>query len=264
MNKDAIWDAMAHLEPDLIEEADNPTAPKSRSRGGKIFLIAAAACLTLAVGALAVESIFGFRILELRNDGQNNHYQLMAEATVKFPISQFGETVQDYIQNGMPVLHETEPESSGDGTEASVVTFDVPTFSTWDEAAEFVGTDIPLVEENPVLASGTRRDFSVHVNRNSVDISTVYSVEVTSIIFTASVAVEDGKPYKTGAVFQGNSDLTITAQNTVTGSGTDVLLYVTTGERSACDAYFIQDGILYNLFMTSGNLELMKEILTSF
>ena len=58
--------------------------------------------------------------------------------------------------------------------------------------------------------------------------------------------------------------MTITPQEAITGSGTDVLLYVTTGERSACDAYFIQDGILYNLFMTSSNTDLMEEILAAF
>lgn len=264
MSRDAMWEAMAHLEPGLIEEADRSTAPRGWNRRGKIFLVAAAACLVLATAALAVESIFGFRILEIQNDGENNNYQLMAEETVQFPLSQFGETVQDYIQNGMPVLHETEPESSGEGTEASVVTFDVPTFSTWEEAAEFVGADIPLAEENPVLAGGTHQDFSVHVNRNSVDISTVYSVGVTSIMFSASVTVEDGKPYRTGASFLGGDNLTITLQETVTGGGTDVLLYVTTGDRSACDAYFIQDGILYNLFITSDNMDLMEEILAAF
>lgn len=263
MNRDTMWEAMAHLEPDLIEEADQ--RQRRRMSVGKVLVIAAAACLVLAAGVLAAESIFGFRILELQNDGEINHYRLLAEETAKFPISQFGETVQDYIQNGMPILEEGPAESGGAGeVEVSVITFDVPTFSTWEETAEFVGADIPLGEENPVLAGGSHRDFSVHANRNAVVISTVYSIGAgCSILFNASVAVEGAESYETGA-FLGNGDLTITPQETVTGSGTDVLLYVTTGERSSCDAYFIQDGILYNLFMTSGDTELMEEILAAF
>lgn len=263
MNKDTLWEAMEHLEPDLIEEADRQ--PRRRMSVGRVLVIAAAVCLVLAAGVLAAESIFGFRILEMRNDGEVNHYQLMAEETVKFPVSQFGETAQEYIQNGMPVLEERPAESSGTGGgEVSVVTFDVPTFSTWEEATEFVGSGIPLAPENPVLAEGSHRDFSVHISRNSVDISTVYSVGVTSIIFNVSVAPEGAQPYQTGASFLGGEDLEITPQKTATGSGTNVLLYVTTGERSACDAYFIQDGILYNLFMNSDDLALMEEILAAF
>ncbi len=263
MNRDTVWAAMAHLEPDLIEEADQQ--PRRRLSVGKVLVIAAAACLVLAAGVWAVESRFGFRILGVRSDGEDQYYELLAEGMTQFPISQFGETVQDYIQNGMPVLEEDPAASDGAGEgEVSGVTFDAPTFATWEEAAEFVGPDIPLAEENPVLAGGFHRDFSVYANSNSVDILTVYYVGTTTIHFYASATVEGGETYRTGVHFLGADDLTITRRETVTGSGTDVLLYITTGERSACDARFIQNGILYSIFITDGNMDLMEEILAAF
>ena len=54
MNKETLWEAMEHLAPDLIEEADYPAAPKRRRTRGKALLIAAAIALgvviSLAIG----------------------------------------------------------------------------------------------------------------------------------------------------------------------------------------------------------------------
>lgn len=264
MNKDTLWNAMEHLSPDLIEEADRPQ--RQRMSPGKILVIAAAVCLVLAVGVLAAESIFGFRVIEMYNDGENNSYELIAEETVKFPVSQFGETVQDYIANGMPVKEgevQEEPVTPGGEVEAAVIALDVPTFSTWEEAADFIGREIPLAAENPVLAAGTRRDITVRVNANVVSLNTVYELEGHSILFSASMEVEGTDGFSVGA-YLGKGDLTITPQQSVTGSGEDVLLYVTEGERPTCDAYFIQDGILYNIFLSSGDIALMEEILAAF
>ena len=261
MNKNTLWEAMEHLEPDLIEEADRQ--PRRRMSVGKVLVIAAATCLVLAAGVLAAESIFGFQILEMHNDGEINSYELLATGAGEFPISQFGETVQDYIENGMPVLEETEPESSGEGIEMSVVTLDVPTFDNWEEAAKFVGKDIPLVPENQVLAGGNCQEAQVSINSNVVSLYTTYTLEGHTVFLSAFARVEGEEGFTVGA-FHGAGDLTITPEQTVTGSGTDVLLYVTTGERPACDAYFIQEGIFYNLFMDSGDLALMEEILSAF
>lgn len=264
MNKDTVWEAMAHLEPELIEEADRQ--PRRRMPVGKALVIAAAICLVLAAGVWAAESIFGFRVIEMSNDGENNSYEMIAEETVKFPASQFGETVQDYIANGMPVAEDAvqqEPASSGEETEAAVIALDVPTFSTWSEAADFIGKDIPLAAENPVLAAGSRQDITVRVNANVVTLNTVYELEGCSILFTASMEVEGTDGFSVGA-YLGKGDLTITPQQSATGSGENVLLYVTEGDRPTCDAYFIQDGILYNVFLSSGDLALMEDILAAF
>ena len=51
MNKDTLWEAMEHLEPDLIEEADRQ--PRRRMSVGRVLVIAAAVCLVLAAGVLA-------------------------------------------------------------------------------------------------------------------------------------------------------------------------------------------------------------------
>ena len=62
MNKETMWEAMEHLAPDLIEEADRPAAPRRRRFWGKTLLIAAAACLVLAVGVfLLILEIMGAR-----------------------------------------------------------------------------------------------------------------------------------------------------------------------------------------------------------
>lgn len=262
MNKDTMWEAMEHLSPELIEDADQ--RQRRRLSAGRVLVIAAAACLVLAAGVLGAESIFGFRLIDLRNDETDNGYGLIAEETTKFPISQFGETVQDYIQNGMPILEQSPTESSGTGEiEAYTVVYDIPTFSTWDEAAEFVGADIPLVAENSVLAEGTHQDFTIHAADNCVLLQTAYTLEGNTILFTASAAVEGGQGYTTGASL-GDGEMTTTPRHAATGSGADVLLYVTTGIRPSCDAYFIQDGIFYSIFLASGDLALMEEILAAF
>ena len=43
MSKEKLWEAMEHVAPDLIEEADRPVTAKKRL--GKVLVIAAAACL---------------------------------------------------------------------------------------------------------------------------------------------------------------------------------------------------------------------------
>ena len=54
MNKETMWEAMEYLAPDLIEAADQPAVTKHRRLRGKTLLIAAAACLILAVGVVAI------------------------------------------------------------------------------------------------------------------------------------------------------------------------------------------------------------------
>ena len=49
MKNPSLWEAMAHMDPLLIEEADRPVARRRRSVG-RTLCIAAAACLLLALG----------------------------------------------------------------------------------------------------------------------------------------------------------------------------------------------------------------------
>ena len=264
MNKDTLWEGMAHLAPDLIEAADAPAAPRHRGTRGKTLLIAAAACLILAVGVVAADTLFGFRILEVINSEADNRYYLQAEEGVLFPVSQFGETVQDYIENGMPVL-ETRPADMGEG---DVITYDVPSFDTWAEAAEFIGEDIPLAEENSVLAEGYDKEFQVFVNPDNVTLSATYYLDFNHISLFAHINTDAGHGRYTTGAYQGPGDMTIQQLEMTTGSGDGALVYLTTGERSSCDAYFLHDGIYYNIFIsyrvTEADTALMEEILSSF
>ena len=262
MNKETMWEAMEHLSPDLIEAADQPR-PRRR-RALRIAAVAAAACLVLTVGVLAAEKLFGFQLLYLENSEDTNRYGLMAMETTKFPVSQFSETVQDYMENGMPVLDTRPADYAAEGTKAEVVTLDIPSFSTWEEAADFIGEDIPLAAESSVLAAGEHRDFDVFVTGDYASLSTVYTLDGYDIMIHVNIDAEGGRGYETGA-FLGEGDLSIQQLEMTTGSGDGALVYLTTGERPSCDAYFIHEGIYYNIFIVDAeDTALMEEILASF
>ena len=264
MNKETMWEAMEHLAPDLIEEADYPAAPRRRRSWGKTLLIAAAACLVLAVGVAAADALFGFRFLYFENDRETNRYGISVEDTVKFPLEQFGQTVQDYLKNGMPVLSTRPADYMAEGVEGQVVTLGIPSFSTYGEAAEFIGEDIPLAEESSVLAEGEHRAFDIFVSANVVSLSTVYTLDGYDIMVHVNIDAEGGGGYETGA-FLGEGNLSIQQLEMTTGSGDGALVYLTTGERPSCDAYFIHEGICYNIFIVdAADTALMEEILASF
>ena len=264
MNRETMWEAMEHLAPDLIEAADQPAVTKHRRLRGKTLLIAAAACLVLAVGVVAADALFGFHFLYLENDGETNRYGMSVEDTVKFSPEQFGQTVQDYLKNGMPVLSTRPADYMAEGVEGQVVTLDIPSFSTYDEAADFIGEDIPLAPESGVLAEGEHREFDIFVTANVVSLSTVYTLDGYDIMFHAHIDTEGSAPYETGA-FLGKGDMATQLLEMRTGSGAGALVYLTTGERPTCDAYFIHEGIAYNIFIVDApDTALMEEILASF
>ena len=263
-DKNTLWEAMEHLSPDLIEAADAPAAPKRRRRAGKALLIAAAACLALAVGTAAAERLFGFRILEVVNSEEANYYRLQSQEITPFPVSQFSETVQDYMENGMPVLETRPADYVAEGSSGVVITYDIPAFDTWEEAAEFIGADIPLAEESGVLAEGEREGFSVSVTGNAVFFSAKYTLDGYPISLSANIHTEDIRNYSTGA-YLGKGDMTTQQLELTTGSGDGALVYLTTGQQPACDAYFIHEGIYYNIFIEgAADTALMEEILASF
>ena len=264
MNRETMWEAMEHLAPDLIEAADQPAVTKHRRLRGKTLLIAAAACLVLAVGVVAADALFGFRFLYFENDGETNRYGMSMEDTVKFSPEQFGQTVQDYLKNGMPVLSTRPADYMAEGVEGQVVTLDIPSFDTYDEAAAFIGEDIPLAPESSVLAEGEHREFDIFVSANVVSLSTVYTLDGYDIMFHANIDAEGGGGYETGA-FLGAGDMATQLLEMTTGSGDGALVYLTTGERPSCDAYFIHEGIAYNIFIVdAADTALMEEILASF
>ena len=99
MKNPSLWGAMEHLDPLLIEEADRPVPRRGRTLR-RTLAIVAAACLLLAVGVLAAETLLGFRILEVRNDEHGARHSLTVEDAVQFPAAQFGETVQERLAAG--------------------------------------------------------------------------------------------------------------------------------------------------------------------
>ena len=264
MNKDVMWEAVAHLEPGLIEEADCPAAPRSRNRRGRSLLIAVAACLALAAGVVAADSLLGFKVLEFFNDGAQNRYTLEPVEITQFPASQFGETVQDYIENGMPELSREPLDNVADGYTGYVVHLDIPTFDTWDEAAEFIGAEIPLAPENSVLRQGTAEPFRVEVLANTVSLYSTYALEGLTVSCDVHMFVEGWTQTPSFSTLFG-SDASAVQQQTTTGSGADVLLYTITGDRARCDANFIRDGIFYQIsLLDTADAALMEEILAAF
>ncbi len=265
MNKETMWEAMEHLAPDLIEEADRPAAPRRRRSWSKTLLIAAAACLVLAVGVVAADALFGLKILEFANDGENNRLTFQAVEVTQFPVSQFGETIQEYIENGMPEVGRRPADYVAEGYYGYVITFDIPTFDTWAEAADFIGADIPLAEESSVLSQGVADDFCVRVSANVVSLSALYLLDGQTVSCSVDISVQGGGPAPTYSNLFGGSKSAVTQQQTVTGSGADTLIYTVDGEAPSCSAYFIREGILYSIILRdTSDTALMEEILASF
>ena len=263
MNRDVMWEAMEHLAPDLIEEADRPAAQKRRSRG-KMLLIAAAVCLVLAAGVVAADSLLGFKVREFFNGGAQNRYTLQPVEITQFPVAQFGETVQDYIENGVPELSREPVDYVAEGYTGCVVRLDIPTFDTWDEAAEFIGRDIPLAPENSVLRQGTAEPFRVFVSGNMVSLRANYDLDGLDVSCGANVAVQEGSLIPFWSTTFGD-ETSVAQQQTTTGSGADVLLYTITGDHAHCDANFILDGIFYRISLgDTADTALMEEILAAF
>ena len=247
MNKETMWEAMEHLAPDLIEEADCPAAPRRRRSWSKTLLIAAAACLVLAVGVVAADALFGFRFLSddlLYNGGHD--YSFEADLT-RFPDEQFSEEVQNIMEASDPVQ-------------------DSFVFDTWDEVLNFIGENIPLAPESSVLADATNTGFHVSVSKSTTNISTIYTLDGYDIIFNVHIGGEELDYFHIGSVF---ADETFNTQRTETsiGSGAGALIHLTTDEDSngPCTASFLRDGIYYGLFIVDAeDTALMEEILASF
>jgi hypothetical protein len=266
MKNPSLWEAMAHMDPLLIEEADRPVARRRRSVG-RTLCIAAAACLLLAVGVLASEELFGFRILEVRNDEEGARHSLSVEDAVYFPAEQFSKTVQERLAaGGDPTTVLEELPTSGEGTaSAARIEVDVPKFDTYAEAAAYLGEDIPLAPESTALAGRLGQQIHVSTNRNAVTLSTVYSIEETGVLFSANVFVEGGTPPTFGSYYGYTGEVELRQETAQTGTGCPALIYHTAGEHNTCEAYFIREGIVYNLFLTDTNdMSVLQRILDTF
>ena len=265
MKNPSLWEAMAHMDPLLIEEADRPVARRRRSVG-RTLCIAAAACLLLAVGVLASEALFGFRILEVRNDEEGARYSLTVEDAVQFPVEQFGEMVQKRIATGGdPTTVIEEHPANESGVDVSTIQqIDVPWFDTYAEAAAYLGENIPLAAESAALAGHGSRKIRVSTASNVVTLSTIYELEETGVMFSAAAFVEGGMSPTYGSA-DGASGIELTQETAQTGTGCPALIYRTGGERNTCEAYFIREGIVYNLFLTDTNdMSVLQRILDTF
>jgi hypothetical protein len=264
MKNPSLWEAMAHMDPLLIEEADLPAARRRRPLG-RTLCIAAAACLLLAVGVLASEELFGFRILEARNDEEGTRYSLTVEDAVQFPVEQFGETVQKRIAGGGdPTTVIEESPANESGMDVSKIQVDVPWFDTYAEAAAYLGENIPLAAESAALAGHSSRKIRVSTASNVVTLSTIYELEETGVMFSAAAFVEGGM-FPTYGSADGTSGIELTQETAQTGTGCPALIYRTAGEHNTCEAYFIREGIVYNLFLTDTNdMSVLQRILDTF
>ena len=247
MNRETMWEAMEHLAPDLIEAADQPAVTKHRRLRGKTLLIAAAACLVLAVGVVAADALFGFHFPadDLAYSG-GHEYSFEADLT-RFPVEQFSEEVQNIMEAPDPVR-------------------DRFVFDTWDEVLNFIGEDIPLAPESSVLADATNTGFRVSVSKSTTNISTIYTLDGYDIILDVHIGGEELDYFHIGSVFVDETFNTQRIETTI-GSGAGALIHLTTDEDSngPCTASFLRDGIYYGLFIVDAeDTALMEEILASF
>ena len=167
---------------------------------------------------------------------------------------------------GDPTTVLEELPTSGEGTaSAARIEVDVPKFDTYAEAAAYLGEDIPLAPESTALAGRLGQQIHVSTNRNAVTLSTVYSIEETGVLFSANVFVEGGTPPTFGSYYGYTGEVELRQETAQTGTGCPALIYHTAGEHNTCEAYFIREGIVYNLFLTDTNdMSVLQRILDTF
>ena len=264
MKDPSLWEAMEYIDPLLIEEADGPV-PRRRRPLGRTLCVAAVICLLSAMGVLAAGELFGFRILEVRNDDHGARHSLTAEDVVYFPAEQFGGTVQERLAaGGDPTTVIEENPTSEAGVAVSKIKIDVPYFDTYAEAAAYAGEDIPLAPESSVLSGRSSQQFGVATHSNVVLLSAVYDLEETGVLFSATIAVEGGPAPSFGSYY-GTGQTELQQEAAETGSGCPALIYRTAGEHSTCEAYFIREGIVYNIFLTdTADTAVLQQILDTY
>ncbi len=245
MSKEKLWEAMEHVAPELIEEADRPVTAKKRR--GRVLVIAAAACFLLAVGVVAADALFGFRFLsdDLLYSGGHD-YSFEADLT-RFPDEQFSEEVQN-------IMEASDPDQ------------DSFVFDTWDEVLDFIGEDIPLAPESSVLADATNTGFRVSVSKSTTNISTIYTLDGYDIIFSVYIGGEELDYFHVGSVFADENFNTQRIETSI-GSGAGALIHHATDEDSngPCTSSFLRDGIYYSIFIAgASDTALMEEILADF
>lgn len=89
MNKEKILEAMNHIDPAFIEEADRPVPEVRRVKWSRSAIIAACLCVVLAGTALAV-GISGTRITGIFQDPEHPHYTYVNDIYLH-PVSDFSE-----------------------------------------------------------------------------------------------------------------------------------------------------------------------------
>lgn len=219
MDDNRLWEAMAHLDPALINEADRPARRPRRLRP----VLAAAICAVLAVGALAAGGLLGFDGFRHTDDGVTESWTMTPSGTIAFPKAQFSGAAREAMEGGSGTLE----------------------FDTWDEAAAFVGKDIPLASLGKTLTGGQDGRIRVMAESFYVGVIAQSVVDGCRVGLVANIDVEGAESHETGVVTKSGRD--VESRTVALGSGGDALVYTVDGEWPYCVAYFIRDGIYYNL-----------------
>lgn len=290
MDTKKLMDAMAYMDPALIEAAD--PAPAKRKAWRRPALIAACLCLALVGTAVAVNS--GVVVEFFTGSGGWDHlseepitggFEINAEGVQIVPVDSLPREVRD-----LAAAQESAPCFYG--------------FDSWDEAEQFLGLELannPVLDEaetwentysfedpetNRLLNSATGESIvrlGVNIDDLFVRIYADAFYKLDGVAFTLSAdIVTDQMPYDdpwgTLQLYHGDELDRVTREEYLMSCGKTALIIGQPplevegrGERENYEAFFVQDNCLISLKAletwddVEGNaLETLKQVLDGF
>lgn len=261
MDNKQLHDAMAYLDPQLIEEAAAPAAHKSRKL--RPMLLAACLCLLIAIpvmavtGSLLVENYYGSSIPD-NLAGQNLDAFFRAETTDKVPVSAFSEEA----------LQAAEEQGPGPGYYG---------FDTWAEAEAFLGMNIfdsDLIDSSrpsPITMSNADGqsvlNSACHLTLVNNEDNLLYGVYLSyffhkdgggTIALQANAVTDqnpNGNDSSIGVSYQDSDILEQTSEGYLTASGTEATIIRTRDSAGTWDfdGWMLKNGFILRFTLTSGH-----------
>lgn len=257
MNGLDLQTALGYVDLELAEAAAAPPQRKHRP-WKRLAAIAACVCLLLAGTALAGEKLFGVSILNMITGRQESSYQVLADVKQFSPEEFSSPDLESALEEARQQYGTYQPWDS------QLPGWSGAWLDTWEACEEFLGREIfnplegveglePLSSSATPLSAHPHCEVRVNANEsgrlNYAALDTCYETETCKISLTVHFFMEGGtvRP-EMGVVYDGVAEFG-TDQRTLS-SGQEALLMRARQEDakySELDAYFVQDGALYDL-----------------
>lgn len=274
MNGRDLLAGLGHVDAALIEEAET-ARPRRRPRP---WLLAACVCLVLAATACAVETFWGVQIGEL-STGEESSYSVYGTVRT-VPDAEFSQEVHEILEDEWAdwwamdemsrMLSSTqlgvsyrEYETWAEGTEVLGMELANPLEEAdWLEKATTTGMPLDADQGGKIGAGhcqvsiygneeGQVKTASLQAGYNTGDIRLVLCAELQTEY--SGDMTEDGRQ-AVEAVSLWMETVNMTSNSVAMSDGQLAVLVISQPRRKdsyvSIDAYFIQDGLLYTLYVT--------------